>query len=181
LKFYLKLLDLDEGVKKAVARKEISIKTAKVFVEIEEEARQVLFKWIHTLKLNFNQQSKFLEYMMDICTRDETSIAQLLSEHSFLAILKNSRLNNPQKAKAVLDTLRIRRSPRLALAQKTVESVVSTISVPPEVSIHYDPYLEDPFYRLEIKFKHGKGLRNAISKLHALRELEAIPEMWTGR
>jgi len=92
--------------------------------------------------------------------------------------LENPRLNNPQKAKAVLETLRVRRFPRLAQAQKAIESAVSTVSMPPGASIHYDPYLEDPYYHLEIKFKHGKELRNAIDKLHPLRELEAIPELW---
>jgi hypothetical protein len=96
-------------------------------------------------------------------------------------ILENPRLNNPQKAKAVLDTLRVKRLPRLARAQEAVERAVSKISMPSEASIHYDPYLEDPSYRLEIKFRHGKDLLNVISKLHALHELEAIPEMWTGQ
>jgi ParB family chromosome partitioning protein len=181
LKFYLKLLDLNEGAKKSLARKEISIKTAKVFVEIEEEAQQVLFKWIDVLKLNFNQQSKFIEYTQDICIRERMSTAELLSEQFIVMILENPRLNNPQKAKAVLDTLRVKRFPRLARAQEAVERAASKISMPSEASIDYDPYLEDPSYRLEIKFKHGKDLLNVISKLHALHELEAIPELWSGQ
>ena len=181
LEFYLKLLGLDGEVQKALAREEISIKVAKVFVEMEKASCQAVFKWISTLKFNFNQQVKFIDYLEDISLREDVAIAALLYDEYFIAILENPHLNNPQKAKTVLETLRVRRFPRLTQAQQAIESAVSTISMPPGASIQYDPYLEDPYYRLEIKFRHGKDLKNAIRKLHALRELEAIPELWEGK
>jgi len=181
LKFYLKLLDLDPNVQKAIAWEVVSIKVAKAFVELEKSSQQALFHWIDLLKFNVNQQLKFIEYTQDISIRENRTISDVLSDGSFLQTADSPPLNIPQKAKTVLQTLRVRRFPRLAQAQQAVESVVSTISMPPETSIHYDPYLEEPYYQLEIKFKHGKDLKNAINKLHALRELEAIPELWTGR
>lgn len=180
-KFYLKLLDLEGNVQRAIAREEISIKVAKALVEMEKGARQVVSHWIGLLKINFNQQIKFIEYMQDITIKEVTTIPKILSEGSFLEIVGNPRLNTPQKAKLVLETLRVRLSPRLAQAQQAVESAVSAIPMPPEASIHYDPYLEHPHYRLDISFTHGKDLKRTISKLHALRELETIPELWRGR
>lgn len=181
LKFYLKLLHLGESVQRAIGREEISIKVAKALVEMEKDSQQVLFQWINLLKYNFNQQLKFIEYIEDIRIRETLAAPELLTEESFLKVMENPRLNNPQKGKAVLETLRLRRFPRLAQAQHAVESAVSAISLPREACIHYDPYLENPYYRLEINFKHGKDLKNAISRLHALPELEALPELWTGR
>jgi hypothetical protein len=156
----------------------ISIKMAKALAEMEERVRQALFHWISVLKLNLNQQMKFIEYIEDIRIRDGVTAPEMFSDEVFLKVLENPRLNNPQKAKAVLETLRVRRFPRLAQAQQAIESAVSTISMPPGASIHYDPYLEDPYYRLEIKFKQGKELRKAMDILHPLRGLEAIPKMW---
>jgi ParB family chromosome partitioning protein len=178
LKFYLKLLTLEESIQDAVAVGAISIKIAKALVEMEKGVRQALFHWISVLKLNLNQQMKFIEYVEDIRMRDGVAAPEMFSDEVFLKVLENPQLNNPQKAKAVLETLRVRRFPRLAQAQQAIESAVSTISMPPGASIHYDPYLEDPYYHLEIKFKHGKELRNAIDKLHPSRNLEAIPELW---
>jgi ParB family transcriptional regulator, chromosome partitioning protein len=178
LKFYLKLLTLEKSFQDAVAVEQISIKVAKALVEMEEGVRQTLFHWISALKLNLNQQMKFIEYIEDIRIRDGVTAPEIFSDEAFLKVLENPRLNTPQKAKAVLEALRVKRLPRLAQAQQAIESAVSTISMPPGTSIHYDPYLEDPYYRLEIKFKHGKELRNAIDKLHPLRELEVIPELW---
>jgi len=181
LEFFLKLLDLDGEVQKALASEEISIKVAKFFVAMEKTSCRAVFKWISTLKFNFNQQVKFIDYLEDIRVREDVTIGALLCEEYFIAILENPHLNNPQKVKAVLEALRARRFPRLVQRQKAIESVVSAIAMPPEACVHYDPYLEDPDYQLEIKFRHGKDLKSAIRKLHALRELEAIPELWAGK
>lgn len=179
LKFYLKLLTMEESIQKAVAVEQIPIKVAKALVEMEKVIRGVVFQWISILKLNLNQQLRFIEYIDDIRIRDGVAAPELFSEKTFLIILENQRLNNPQKAKAVLELLRARRFPRLVQAQQAIERAVSTISMPSETSIHYDPFMEDPFYHLEIKFRSGKGLREVIDKLHPMRELEAIPEQWT--
>ncbi len=181
LNFYLKLVDLEEGVQKAIAQEEMSMKAAKALLEFDRNSQRDLFRWISVLKFNFNQQMKFLEHIRDIGMREHMTIPEVLCEASLLKILKNVRVNNPQKAKAVLDALRIRRNPRLSMAQQVVENRISSISLPSGAAIHYDPYFEDPNYRLEISFKDGKDLRNSINLLHSLDGLEAIPEPWSGQ
>jgi ParB-like chromosome segregation protein Spo0J len=178
LKFYLKLLDLDESLQKAIAQEEISLKLARTFVETEKSSRQTLFNWISSLKLNSNQQLKFIEYVKDISMRDGLTTLEVLSDGSLTKSVQNPQLNTPQKAKVVLEALRVRRFPRLARAQEAIAKAVAPISMPPGTSIHYDPYLEDPDYRFEIKFKHGKDLMKTINMLHELQHLEAIPELW---
>lgn len=181
LEFYLKLVNLEESVQNAITQEEMSMKAAKALLELDRGSQQVLFRWIGVLKFNFNQQMKFLEHIRDIGMREHMTIPEVLCEASLLKILENSRLNNPQKAKAILDTLRIRRHPRLSMAQQMVENKISSISLPSGAAIHYDPYFEDPNYRLEISFKDGKDLRKSISLLHSLDGLEAIPEPWTDQ
>jgi hypothetical protein len=67
------------------------------------------------------------------------------------------------------------------MARQAVESRISAISLPPDAVIHYDAYLEDPNYHLEVCFKDGKDLRKTIRVLDSLDELEAIPEPWAGQ
>ena len=181
LEFYLKLVNLEESVQNAITQEEMSMKAAKVLLELDRGSQQVLFRWIGVLKFNFNQQMKFVEYVQDISLRENMTAPQVLSEESLLKMLENPRLNNPQKAKGVLETLRARRYPRLATARQVVESRISAISLPPGAVIHYDAYLEDPNYHLEVRFKDGKNLRKTIRLLHSLDELEAIPEPWAGQ
>jgi ParB-like chromosome segregation protein Spo0J len=178
LKFYLTLLHLDHRLKTALAREEISIKAVKALLELEQAAQQTLIHWIDMLKLNFNHQVQFIEYCSDISKREETTIIELLNESSFRSVPENPRLNNPQKAKAMLEALRTRRFPRLARARSAVERALAAVSMPPETSIRYDPFLEDPHYRLEIKFRNGRELKKTIGKLHASDNLEAMPELW---
>jgi len=181
LELYLKLVNLEQSFQNAISQEEISLKVAKALLELDRDSQQVFFHWIGILKFNFNQQIKFSEYVQDISLRENMTIPQVLSEESLLKVLKNSRLNNPQKAKGVLEMLRARRYPRLAMAQQAVESRISAISLPPDAVIHYDAYLEDPNYHLEVRFKDGKDLKKTIRVLHSLDELEAIPEPWAGQ
>jgi ParB family chromosome partitioning protein len=181
LKFYLNLLDLEERDRLAVARGQISVAAIKAVVDMEKADRQILLDWINDFNLNFNQQLKFIDCVNDICRRDELRATELLSDQVFTEIAESGRLNKPQKAKAVLDALRIRRSPRLAEAQQTVAAEVAAIALPEEAAMLYDPYLEDPCYRLEIRFRHGRELKKTIEKLHGLRALEGIRELWTGK
>jgi ParB-like chromosome segregation protein Spo0J len=181
LKFYLKLLDLEESVQTAIAVGRISVTAVRALVEMDEGDRQAVFHWISELNLNLNQQLKFIEYIKDISIREEIRAWDVLSDPPAMAVGENPRLNKPQKAKALLEILRARRSPRLAQAQHAVESAVSAISLPHGISIRYDSYLEDPYYQLEVRFRHGKELRSAVTKLHALQELEALPELWAGK
>jgi len=178
--FYLKIITCEQELQIAVATEELSMKGAKALFELDRGARQVLFQWISELKLNFNQQINMIEYVKDISSREGVTVSQVFSEEPFSKIVKNPRLNNPQKAKKMLETLRARRYPRLTRARKAIESTLSAISLPPRVRIRYDPYLEEPNYHLEVEFKNGNELRKTLRGLHALDELEAILDPWAS-
>jgi ParB-like chromosome segregation protein Spo0J len=179
--FYFELLNAEQEVQLAVAREELSVRGVKALFELDKESQRVLFQWISGLRLNFNQQMNIIEYINYISKREDMSISQVLSEEPFSKLMKNARLNNPQKAKKMLEILRFRRYPRLTRAQQVIESTLSTISLPPRVHIRYDPHLEDPNYHLEVEFKNGKELRKTVKDLHALDQLEAILDPWASQ
>ena len=178
LTLYSKLANLDERFQGAIASQDISMRTVKALFECDDLSRRVLFENISIFNFNFNQQIKFIDYVQDLSIRDGISIAEVLCEESFVKILNNQRWNKPQKAKTALEVLRTRRYPRLARAQRAIQSRISAVSLPPGAAIHYDPCLEAPNYRLEICFKDGKDLRKSINRLHSLDELESIPDPW---
>jgi len=178
LELYLRLVNLEESVLQAVAAKEISMQTLKAFLEVDEASQRILFQNLLYLRLNFNQQTKFTDYIKDIAIRERIPILKVLCDGSFLEILENPKTNTPQKANAALELLRIRRYPRLAQAQRAVQSKVSAVPLPCGVTVHYDPFLEAPNYRIEICFKNGKDLKRSIRRLDSLEELEIIPDLW---
>lgn len=178
LELYLKLAALEENIRQATAKEDISMSTLKALVEVDEDSRKFLFSILSLLRLNFNQQVKFIEYINDIVLREGIPAADVFSGRSFLEILENPKTNTPQKAAAVLDLLRTRRYPRLASAQRAVQNRVAALRLPPGVVLHYDPSLEAPKYRLEIFFKNGKELVRLISRLRELDGLKTIPQFW---
>ena len=178
LELYLKLANLGEDIQRAIASEEISMRTLKALLEVDEASRGVLFQNMSFLRLNLNQQTKFIDYAKDIAMRENLPILKVFSQRSFLEILRNPKINKPQKANAALELLMIRRYPRLAKAQRAVQSKVSAVPLPPGVNLHYDPFLEAPNYRLEICFKNGEDLRNSVNQLGSLDELKTIPDLW---
>lgn len=178
LDLYLKLANLEDNIRQALAKGEISMRTLKTLFDFDRDSREILFQTLMRIRFNLNQQSKFLDYARDIALRERIQILQVLSERNFLDILDNPKTNNPQKANAALELLRIRRYPRLARAQREIRRKASSVPLPPGVTVHYDPFLEAPNYRLEIFFKNGVELTGLIHQLHEMNELQVIPDLW---
>jgi len=116
--------------------------------------------------------------MEDISIKEEKSITQILDEKQLLKLLENKNLNNPQKAKHVLNHLRYRCFPRLMKSEKTFKKNISRLSLPKDVTIQHPPYFETPYYLLEILFKNGKELKEKIDFLSHLDELNSLEDPW---
>ena len=166
--------ELDEPVRNSFAKKSLSFRTIKALLEMEAESRFMVSTWALNIKFNFNQQDKFIEYIKDISIREDTTIYRILAEEPLLNIMKNKKLNTPQRAKLALELLKKRRFPLLTRYEKRFQEKVSDLALPKGVRIHHVPFFEAPDYRLEIVFRTGKELREKINELSRLDELENI-------
>jgi len=137
-----------------------------------------ILAWLKKIKFNFNQQMQFTEYIKDISIKEEKSIAQILLEKKLLKLLEDKKLNNPQKAKHVLNHLRFRCFPRLIDSEKTFKKNISRLNLPKNVRIQHPPFFETPNYRLEILFRNGKELKEKIGFLSNLGHLESVGDPW---
>ena len=93
-------------------------------------------------------------------------------------IFNNININNPQKAKNLLNFLKFRRFPLLTLCEKRFREKSTGLGLPDGVSISHPPFFEDPDYRLEIFFKNGKKLREKIDALGKVNGLESLGDPW---
>ena len=178
LEIFFSLEKLEKPIKESLVHARISFQTAKTFVHIEPGLRSILFNWIVGLGLNANQQSQFIAYTTDIAIRDQKKISELLEEKEFLDILNNEKLNNPQKAKLLLNILRSRRFPALTRSEKAFREKEACLGLPDGIRLYHPPFFEDPDYRLEILFRNGKHLRNKIDALANVRGLESLGDPW---
>jgi hypothetical protein len=171
LLFYLRLAGMGHAFREAVAGNRLSLKAARVLVALDPQSGEALFHWISEVMLNFNQQMQFIDMLSDISTRERKSVARVLNEEGFQQILLNHHLNNPQKAKIIIDKLRIRRNPLLRAAENRFQESVDRLSLPAGVRIDHSPYFEAPGYCLEVHFRDGEGL---VQKLRQIYELPAL-------
>lgn len=178
LDLFLKLEGLDTIIKRSIAEGTVSLKTIKQIVDMGHEPCMVIFTWLKKIKLNFNQQLQFIEYIKDISIKEEKSINQILEEKQLLKLLEDTKLNNPQKTKHVLNLLKSRRFPRLTDSEKTFQKNISRLNLPKDVRIQHPPFFETPHYRLEILFRNGKELKEKIDYLAELDRLEMIEDPW---
>jgi hypothetical protein len=137
-----------------------------------------VFLWFKRIRFNFNQQIQFIEYIKDISIKEGKSIIHILSEKRLLTLLEDKKLNNPQKAKHILNLLRSRRFPRLTDSEKTFRKNLSKLNLPKNARIQHPPFFETPHYRLEILFRNGKELKETMGFFSDLDRLESIRDPW---
>ncbi|MGD8226601.1 MAG: ParB/RepB/Spo0J family partition protein [Desulfobacteraceae bacterium] len=179
LDLYLRLQDLGEPIKQAFASRRLSLQTIKAFLEMDLNSRTSLFSWISKMKLNFNQQLQLIEYASDISVKEATNIPLLFTEKALSRIVEDQKTNNPQKAKLVLEWLRVRRYPSLTRSEKAFQKRISSLRLPEGVRVSHPPYFEKPGYCLEIFFDNGKALKEKISALSRLKDLEKVGDPWS--
>jgi ParB-like chromosome segregation protein Spo0J len=178
LEIFLGLEKLDRPIKESLVHARISFQTAKAFVDMDAESRATLLDWIVGMRLNANQQSQFIAYTADISMREQKKISSFLGEKEILDILNDTKLNNPQKSKLLLNFLRSRRFPLLTHSEDVFREKTADLGLPEGVRIYHPPFFEDPDYRLEILFKNGKKLREKIDALGKVKGLESLGDPW---
>lgn len=178
LEVFLRLEDLDQSIKNSLVHARISWQSVKALVQLDPESRATLVEWITAIRLNTNQQNQFIAYAIDISSRDQKKISELLKEKEILDIFKSKKLNKPQKAKLLLNFLKSRRFPSLTRFEKAFREKTASLGLPDGISIYHPPFFEDPDYRLEILFKNGEGLREKIDALGKVNGLESLGDPW---
>ena len=179
LLFYIKLeKELDTGIKEYLVHKNLSLKVAKMLLEMEPRARSNVFRVISNIKFNINQQKQLIDYFVDLSNIEGKTISEILKEPWLEGIVTENQLNNPQKTKAILKLLRARRFPTLVKAEKHFKKQVSRLGLPEGATISAPPFFEDPQYRLELLFKEGKELSKKVNRLSRTVGLEHLGNPW---
>ena len=175
---YLAIEGLEHKIKKSLSDCSLSRKIIKLTIGIDNKSSSIIFQWIRNLKLNFNQQIQFFEYLMDLSIAKENTIFDILSEDSFEDILRDNRSNNPQKVKRLLNLLRSMRFPALSLAEKRFQKQWNRLGFSNRVRIVPPPFFEAPDYRLELLFKDGNELKSLVDSIANTPDIGEIGNLW---
>jgi len=170
--------ELDNDLKQYVAEGRMSFQSAERILDIEHGLRSYIVDLLLSLKLNINQQSQLLDYLIDIVHSKKFSLIELLNNTDFKLIYFNEKINNPQKAKAILQYFREKRFPIMVKAEKDFKEKISNLHLPQGIRINYPPFFEGTSFRMEISFKNGKQLKEKVDQLSGVRNLEDIKPPW---
>jgi ParB family chromosome partitioning protein len=178
LDILIRIEELDQDTKRSIANGALSINALALIMDLDKSSRLAVLKWITELRLNFNQQLKYIAYVTDISNKEGKSIAEIMKDDKFLAVLKENKLNTPQKAKKVLELLRSWLFPFLCTCEKRFEKHIRQLGLPDGVKISHSPFFEDNTCRLEVTFDSGAELKRKIDMLGKIDGLKKIGDPW---
>ncbi|MCP4728221.1 MAG: ParB N-terminal domain-containing protein [bacterium] len=177
--FYSRLEhELEEEIKASVKKGGISLHAVKMLLEMDRKERSQIFKWISSLRFNVNQQKTFIEYLLDISSNDKKPISEVLEAEPLKKIFADSRMNNPQKANAVIKELRSGIFPKLIHAEQTFKHMLSSTDLPKGVRINAPPFFEAAHYKMEILFRDGIELNDKLKHLTGTKGLLKLQDPW---
>lgn len=170
--------NLDERIKLQLAAGHLSRDSAKALLALDKTAARAIAGTIEKLKLNINDQRKFIDYIIDLFGNKPEEMVGFLTSGDLGEILANSKLNPPQQAQAALRFLAGRRNPRLAAAEEAFRRRVAALSLPKGTRVEAPPFFEAPGYRLSIPFRDGGELVRALTAVLKLSNLDQLGDPW---
>lgn len=168
LRAYQPLCLLDEEIRDAVIEGIIDVQSALSLARLDPETRACLAQLLVNLRLSVSKQVEVITSVMEIGLRDGVSPHAVTGDPAIQAILKNDKLNRPQKGDAVLRLLREKRYPMLTAKEKQVKGMLSKVRLPRGAIIAPPPFFEDNRYCLSLYFTGWEELKEKLNLLDAI-------------
>lgn len=178
LELYLGLDDLDDTIKVSVATGRLSLRVIEAIRALSMEDQRGIAALFSTLKWSFNLQREASLWIIEIASREGRSIREVIENERVTEVLKNGKMNGPQKVRAIVRALRERRFPTLMESERSFKGFVSDLALPSRVRVIPPPFFEGPDYKLEIVFREGKELREKVARLYHTAGLEKVTDFW---
>lgn len=174
----LKIENMDKSIKGPVSAGSLNLKTIEQLFQMSVDNQLICISWINNLKLNYNQQIQFIDYINDISRIENISFQKLFEDNFYLGLLAGKKKNIPQKAKELIDNLRERRNPNYSKYKHLFEKKIRKLQLPNNIKIKHPRYFESEFYRLEVEFKDGNELKKSLNALVDRDELVSVGDPW---
>ncbi|UCF72934.1 MAG: ParB N-terminal domain-containing protein [Deltaproteobacteria bacterium] len=181
LELFLGLEELEEAIRASVAMERLSLRVAGLMRSIARDDRLRINDLLTSIKWSFNQQWEATQWIIEIASREGCSIKDVIDGGEITEVLNSQRMNNPQKVRSIVKTLRARRFPTLVETEKLFRKGLSHLSLPLGVKIIPPPFFEGVGYRLEIVFTKGQELKGKLAELSRFSGLEGVTDFWKGK
>jgi hypothetical protein len=106
---------------------------------------------------------------------------EIIDAKEIKSVMDNTKMNRPQKVKAIVRFLKTRRFPSLSKAERLFNKEIADLSLPLGVKIIPPSFFEGTKYKLEVNFSKGGELREKLVVLSHLPGIEKITHAWTEK
>lgn len=129
-----------------------------------EEDQAAFFTLARELQLGENHVRDCLDWLEEIVLRDGGTIHELLAKPEIRRPL-DAKLGRNDKLKAVKDTLRRLRYPRLSRLEEELRAAVKALDLGSRVRISFPPALEGDEVTVEVKARNVQELAEGLARL----------------
>jgi hypothetical protein len=178
LEQFLCLEEMEEPIRVSVAMERLSLKVVGLIAGLGRDDRLRFNDLFMSLRWSFNLQWQVALWIMEIAGREGRSVREVIGDERIVAILRNGKMNDPQKVRALEEEFRNWRFPAITEYERSFRRCVSNLDLPSKVRVIPPPFFEGAAYRLEIIFREGKELREKVERLSRTAGLEKISDFW---
>lgn len=174
---HLKLIELEDAVKKYIVDRDIPLVNALKFLDFSRADRITLISFLASLKIGTNHLRQILTNIEDICIRDRITVKEVLDNPSIRNIMSNDRLSGPVKVKMIVSTIERDRYPKFTDIKQKINEGLNGLDMLHGMKITYPPSLEGEKWKIEAQFKDSKELKNIGEKIVSIAEKDEIKDI----
>jgi ParB-like chromosome segregation protein Spo0J len=142
LKRYLRIEELPNEAKEALARKALTVEAALLLLEFDAQSQVPLLHFILGLRLSASRQRELMELIFEICRRESMNPLEIISQEAVAGINNREELSQPQKSFLICQWLRKKRYPRMSEAESSFAAWLRGLHLESNISIQPPPYFE---------------------------------------
>ncbi|MCF8055572.1 MAG: ParB N-terminal domain-containing protein [Desulfocapsa sp.] len=164
----LLLLDLEPELQYDVHAGKINEKLALDLLQLNATDRLALHSLFQELELGGGKQKRLLTLSRDLALQQEKTIASLLLEHDFVAILSHTEMNRPQKAATLLSILQKKLFPQSNSAEEHFKKCVNGMKLPPSCTINHSQAFERDEVAVTLRFETLTEVEKRLAEIKSL-------------
>ncbi len=150
----------------AIHNGQLNEKTAPEIIRLPDPRdRLTMVRFFRQLMMGTGKQRKFFILLRDLASRENTTITEYLTDQLIQNILRQKKMNNPQKVRHLGKLLQNRLTPSLNCAEEDFQKFTQTLGLPGNCSLNHSKSFEKNGVTLSIFFDNTTDCENSWYKI----------------
>jgi hypothetical protein len=164
------LMGLEQGLQEYLVRKNLSLSASARFLHLDKDDQRAIIPLLEALRPGENRVKEIVSFLREISLRDGVSVSSLLASEEIREILDDQDAQRPQRIEQLRKILKHMRFPLLTAMEEKFAVYKQSLSLPPQISFYPPPFFEGDQFRMELRFKDVRQLRELVTRLGQITE-----------